>query len=452
MKIAICFSGAIRNFHTCIPTIQKYLLNNINADIFLHLWSYQIDPSNPLDINFKWQESLLTDQLEENILTILKPKSYVIDKYDHEWEKRITSIIEIDKYTDLKEKNYAYSCCGMYFKIYQSYLLAKNYADLHNINYDIIIRARLDFIWENPIKPNDFINFDNKTAFLIKDRYAHFSKLETNDKFFAGNPEVMEYLSSTYLYLQKYQGEGITIEGQNIMEKHIKNRSLSIKWIGDKDTYYKCMPRHTIKFNNRNIYIHVRNNFILNELAYYLLFCGYNIFINKTDDTENPVNYLKSFTRFSYYDVERDRDKIFDYIFVDKNTLFSSEYNCKIGLIEMDKNEIKADIAIQINPEIINNNILHLNRFIFSLIQNNIMRAEYIFNDISLIDIIPVNEKIIYKYTDHGYYNCEYIKQIKQENKNNHQILFNNKKIIINRNEFYIKNIHNFYNKEYIPY
>ena len=55
MKIAICFSGAIRDFNTCIPSIQKYLLNNLNADIFLHLWKFSND--NSLNINFKWRDS-----------------------------------------------------------------------------------------------------------------------------------------------------------------------------------------------------------------------------------------------------------------------------------------------------------------------------------------------------------------------------------------------------------
>ena len=446
MRIAICFSGAIRNFHTCIPSIQKYLLNNLNADIFLHLWSYQIDPSNPLDINFKWQQSNLNSHFENEIINILKPKSFVIDKYNHEWEEKIVSIIDTDQSIDPKEKNYAYSCCGMYFKILQSYLLAKKYADLHNITYDLIIRARLDFIWEKPININDFIDINSKIVVLIKDRYAHFSKLITNDKFFAGNSEVMEYLSSIYLYLNQYQKEGITIEGQTVIEKHIQKRGLNVKWIGDKDTYYKCMPRHCIKNINRNIYINILydNTMLLNEIAFYLLFAGYNLFVNKNDLV---ANYLRSFTGFNYYSTERDSDVIFDYIIVDNNSDsdFKSEYKCKIGINLSEK----SDIIIKINYDIINDNIIHFNRFIYALISNNIQNTEYTFDNLLLINEIPENEKIIYKYHDHGYYPSEYIGKAMN---NKHNILFNNREISVDRREFYIKYIYNFYNCKSMPY
>ena len=43
LKIAICFSGGIRSFLTCYPSIYKNVVQPLNADIFMHLWEFGRD-------------------------------------------------------------------------------------------------------------------------------------------------------------------------------------------------------------------------------------------------------------------------------------------------------------------------------------------------------------------------------------------------------------------------
>lgn len=447
MKIAICFSGAIRDFNTCIPSIQKYLLNNLNADIFLHLWKFSND--NSLNINFKWRDSNIDNIAEKNIINILKPKSYIIDSYNLEWESKITSVISTDKFIDGKSKQYSYNCCGMYYKIFQSYLLAKKYSIYNNVNYDLIIRARLDFIWENPIYLEDFINLNDDNIFLVKDRYATMSKLNTNDKFFAGTPLVMNYMSSIYLYLNKYQKQNIQIEGQTILENHIKNKNLNVIWLGDKNTYYKCMDRHNIYINNINIYINIDNKFIENELAYYLLYNGYNVYLDKTDIY---INYLESFDNFIYHIAESDI--LYEYSIVnDKKDDINSKY---LFIINNSKNTINNENTININYNIIitllmklnNSNIKYFVRYICSLLNNNIINGKYVFNDILQIENIDTDENILYKYDDHGYYRSKY--KIKDGNK--HIIIYNNIIKLVNRDDIIIYAIFKYYTNGYLPY
>ena len=63
MRIAICFSGAIRSFHTCIPSIMRYLIepmkdNDKNqVDIFLHMWDVNSSEIKNLNIDFKMRGS-----------------------------------------------------------------------------------------------------------------------------------------------------------------------------------------------------------------------------------------------------------------------------------------------------------------------------------------------------------------------------------------------------------
>ena len=146
MKTAICFSGAIRDFNYCISSIYKYFLNNMgDYDIYLHLWTFNND--NNIQYSFKWRK----DNIDiDNLLQILKPKNYIINEYSKEYEEFIIkeSNIDISKI----DNNYGFNCCSMYWKIKQCFELVKQ----SNINYDLIIRARLDFIWENHIYINDF--------------------------------------------------------------------------------------------------------------------------------------------------------------------------------------------------------------------------------------------------------------------------------------------------------
>ena len=84
MKIAICFSGAIRSFKYCYPSIYKYLIEPLNADIFLHAWSItEID--NTQEVKYKFSKDCCTN---DYVIEKLCPKKYVIDEYNSSWEKK----------------------------------------------------------------------------------------------------------------------------------------------------------------------------------------------------------------------------------------------------------------------------------------------------------------------------------------------------------------------------
>jgi len=106
MRVAICFSGAIRNFDDCISSTLKYLINNFeNVDIFLHLWTYSSNNEDSnINYNFKWRKE---DIYIENIIKILNPVKYNIDEYSNKWEEVIKeeSKIKIKKFESEQKKN-----------------------------------------------------------------------------------------------------------------------------------------------------------------------------------------------------------------------------------------------------------------------------------------------------------------------------------------------------------
>ena len=91
MKIAICFSGGIRSFKTCYPSIYKYLLQPLHPDIFIHAWSYGRDmqkykKDKNIDVTYKIQPD---ECKSEFVIDKLQPKKFVIDVYNAKWERKI---------------------------------------------------------------------------------------------------------------------------------------------------------------------------------------------------------------------------------------------------------------------------------------------------------------------------------------------------------------------------
>lgn len=430
-KVAICFSGAIRNFDRCIPSITKYFLNKFpGSDIFLHLWTFNdSDKENNFMTKFKWRNS---STCSDRIVNILKPVKYVIEEYNDEWEKTILSNsgIDINKFITEHEKNYGVNCCSMYWKILKCFELVEEHSVLNNVKYDLIIRARLDFIWEDYIYPENF-KIINNSLNLIKDRYATHSNLITNDKFFAGNQDVMKKMVEIFEKLSKYQDQGLKLDGQVINEAHISQNKFEVNWIGHKDTYYKHMERHNIKLKNINIVIDIENSFIRNELIYNLLENGFTIssvkqvdnynalFYNYVGWIENPEFIIKSINNLNYE--------------IKKN-------NKQISLVFEDK----------LIKTIQNNNIKYFNDFIIDLVENwsDDIFSKYNFSSIKQIVQLNPNEKIIYKYIDRGYFNCEFVTI---DIDNNYVIKFNNENITVQRNSFKIKNIIKYYEDGILP-
>jgi hypothetical protein len=431
MKYAICFSGAIRDFDTCIPSILKFVSQNNDIDYFLHLWTFGNE--DELETTFKWRKDTTSP---ERVIQILKPKKFVIEKYNSFWENKIIKDSNIDTklFKDDSEKGYGINCCSMYYKIQQCFKLLEDYQIESNIKYDIIIRARLDFIWEDYIY---FDHFENNKLYLVRDRYATCSRLVTNDKFFAGSYTIMKNICNIFNYISKYQKNNVKLDGQVIHEHHIKQNKLDVLWLGDMNTYYKCMGRHNIQLKNTHIFIENdediyigKNNFI-EELSYNLLMLGYRLYFKK-----KPINnYLTHFLGYNEYNTKYKINYKLNYNIDDK-----------YYIIHLNDNVIKINVSII-------KNIKYVCDFIISLLSNNINNNTYVFDTIKKIINIKNDDDIIYKNKDSGYYKLKVIVNFNNNfNSYTYSINYNNSIIKIDRDTFIIRKIYNYYENGVLPY
>jgi hypothetical protein len=397
MKVAVCFSGSIRDFPSCYPSMKRYLLDNLNADIFLHLWKMSDVANLDTNVHFKWKNDACQEQY---VIDNLKPVKYVIDNYSQEWEDKILKECRVDtnKFVNDKLKNYGVNACGMYYKINKAFELMEEHSRLSGTKYDLVIRARLDFIWEDNILLENFIDINDQCVYLIKDRYASHSRLLTNDKFFAGSMSAMKKMCNLFNCISDYQSKGLMIEGQTLHENHIKFSALDVKWIGHPHTYYKCMGRHTIK--NNKIYILIDNNTQLSkfwfEFSYYLMYNNYNVIYLNSESNNKYIGILQLFPNFKVYNNTFSLGKAICII----GPKYRPELNIKQIIIN-DTVYSPNTTQIIINENIYINDLVD---FIYSIIINKKYGGQYNFTERNFIDKINTGDLSIFKHMDHGYY------------------------------------------------
>ena len=297
MKIALCFSGGIRYLRSTLPSIFKYFINplkenNNEVDIFLNL-TYINEMDNKIKNKFKMVRS---EFLENELIDILKPKKYKIYEFNGEVQKNDMNVNGKNFYNynwgSEKNENYGYSAFGMYSKIYQCDLLRQEYEKENNFKYDFVWRGRLDYIYLDYIKLEDLDNLSENKVYLIKDRYAHNTKLELNDKFFGAKSDMMSKLTNLYnelpYYLDKFKKENIFFDGQFLINNKIKDLKkeldIEVKMIGHRNTYYKCQCRHKIPKKNKNILVNLSKKQLNEDIIYKLLYLGFKVY-NLSDNS-----------------------------------------------------------------------------------------------------------------------------------------------------------------------
>lgn len=341
-RLALCFSGGIRHFDSCIPSLIKYLINplkqNYKVDIFLYL-TY-INQTDNIDVDFKMVKSNFN---KDKLINILKPTKYTIIEYNNDLQIKEMIVNNKDfnnyEWDDEKCKNYGYSAFGMYSKIYKCNKLKSDYEKKHNFKYDLVFRGRLDYIFLDSLK---FKEFNNKTLYLVKDRFASHTELETNDKFFGAPSELMDKVCNIYnelpRYLDEFKKKDIMFEGQSIINYRIKELKISeeiekVKMICHRNTYYKCQGRHQIKKSMKKVFIHLKNIKLLKEIVYKLCYFGYQVYCSVYDE------FLNLFSNYNF--IKEKQDIIYEYILVESNYRKHINFKNKKLIINYDINKYK---------------------------------------------------------------------------------------------------------------
>lgn len=260
-KIAVLISGGMRNFATTQVWMNKFLIEPLNADVFVHGWQ-------------------TVDGLESDIENV---KNYTNIK-DYKIQDRTKITIPIpdtmyDKYPRHVSEGWGMEVAdhilGQLYNIKSCHNLIEKYESSNNLKYDIIIRVRPDEFWFEKIQDSDIDYVFNNKCIGTPQSYigGSISGLHVvNDRFAMGSRQIMSEYCDMFSFVKEYSHHApadIATEFYtnfhicNTMKTPIHNIDITfmLEYPGDytlEKGFDPTTARHLTQ-NDSNVAIHVAN-------------------------------------------------------------------------------------------------------------------------------------------------------------------------------------------------
>lgn len=244
MRIALCLSGQPRNMKIGYKFIKKYILdpNSENEiDIFLHAW---------FDENEIGKSYSSAQQYPDGYVGIVEKDTdkFLIEKYNPKAYK-------IEKQIDFKEYSNGFkshetakqdAMCSIFYSMYAANNLKKEYENKNNFVYDIVVRARYDLAYFEPI----YIvkDFDRDKICVLKN-YQIDQDLQNSihkpmpDIFAFSTSKNMDVFCSVYPNMREINKILDLPFGERYLGEWVRNKNnLSLKTIDVKVVLLHRMP------------------------------------------------------------------------------------------------------------------------------------------------------------------------------------------------------------------
>jgi hypothetical protein len=191
MKIALCFSGNIRDLNET-KEFWTGLIEKYKMDVYASFWDIENEE--------------LGDTLN-NFLTIYTPKKYEIENYKifKETTQDLASLNIQPPATlisVLQESSKAFGQLSMYYKIWKCNMLSKQLG----IEYDLVIRARLDTVFDENLDIVKNNMFNVPVGAMMVPSFKNSDGI--NDCFAYGPAKIMDYYSFIFLQMMEYLKDG----------------------------------------------------------------------------------------------------------------------------------------------------------------------------------------------------------------------------------------------------
>lgn len=221
-KIALCLSGQLRFVREGYnEVINPFVLNENNIDVFIHTWQIEDDQVGKPFINGGGfiQGDPVSKQVEIDAICLYKPVRHII-------EKQIP--FEFGKYAERSmpgnRSDHQYS---MFYSIFKSNELKKEYEKQNNFTYDFVIRSRFD------VKLNSKVDFtvpDDK-MYLPSGCFDPYNGYV--DCFGYSNSKLMDIYSDLYNNIDNIMATTIDpwhcFCGEYLLRRHIDSHKINVE-------------------------------------------------------------------------------------------------------------------------------------------------------------------------------------------------------------------------------
>lgn len=240
MKIALCFSGFIRDVEET-KVFWTTLIKKYNIDVYASFWDDEIPQLGDTVNNF---EKIYTPKrMEVENYEIFKETTQQYASMNIQSPKNIADIYQ--------KSSEAFNQISMYYKIWKANMLSKQIG----IKYDLVIRARIDTVLDDAFEiiDNNYLNVpmgsNNCPAFHMSDGL--------NDCFAYGKPKIMDYYSFIYLHMMDYLNQGHYIfPPEHFLYVHFSKIHIKIRFFAN----YLMISRVSKKMSNE-----IYNHFVVNS-------------------------------------------------------------------------------------------------------------------------------------------------------------------------------------------
>lgn len=255
MKVALCLSGQSRTFKKCFKSQKKHIIDRLNPDIFIHTWTFAGNRDIHATHNQKYDTQKYQKYVESfnnitsatDLIKLYKPKKILIEHPNYNYfidkikqSNRYKKAEGFEKLFDNDNKYKWFNLLMMYYSIFMSNQLKSDFEKEVNINYDLVIRSRMDlyfnkFLIDNTLQlvignviflpPNQDIDvvFNPEMKQQLLERGPVFMP---NDKLAYGNTNSMNYYSSAYTFFEK-DVDFYPHHGEAVLSEHLWYKNVS---------------------------------------------------------------------------------------------------------------------------------------------------------------------------------------------------------------------------------
>ena len=180
-KVALCFAGLPRLTHQTEKTWKNFICK-YNADVYVHTWI--------IDENYR-------NTITKNIIESIHPKQFILEPVKQ---------FDISKYNERiwPYRSHPFNVLSMWYSI-------KEVIDLCSQSYDIICRARFDWLCPN-LELIDSIGLtvpDDPGLNNHHFTYNNQQYIGHNDQFGYGTPEIMKIYANTFNRIPQLYNNGV---------------------------------------------------------------------------------------------------------------------------------------------------------------------------------------------------------------------------------------------------
>lgn len=260
MKVAICYSGFLRNIQKTFPNIMSKMLKTHDVDFFIHTWdvdeykeenfyardvispklilieeqkNFQRNPYRFINCNITDTQYLKDLKLSgENKKFFEAPSTENNFKFDKELE-----VVKFGHYS-----SFPYNFLSQFYSFYKAIELKKIYEQNNEIEYDCVIRIRPD------VYLYDDINLSSLDMSLMNVFQAPLHKgtrLTVNDHFACASSKLLDLYSECFLFLPTYYFVyGVDFIQEIILGKHlevndVKLNKMSTEYLITRDSIHR---------------------------------------------------------------------------------------------------------------------------------------------------------------------------------------------------------------------